>query len=232
MRSILLILLLFYCSSCAKILYKRAAKSFHEHRQESPYDAIIVPGYPYSGTSWNRILQLRIHWANFLYQKGYADNIIFSGGAVATRFVESKIMASYAEGLGVDPQHIFMESQAEHSTENVYYSYRLAKELGFQHVALATDPFQNSFMEKFTKKFDLPIASLPMVIDTIRKMDTYEPCIDSMRSIKKDFVKLSEKENFFERFRGTLGKNIIWHREDLKKKKFQRRFKDRTVSNE
>jgi hypothetical protein len=29
--------------------------------------------------------------------------------------------------------------------------------------------------------------------------------------------------------KGTMGKYIIWHEEDLKKKKYRRRFKDRMV---
>lgn len=173
--------------------------------------------------------KMRIHWAKYLYNQGYTKNIIFSGSAVATPYVESKVMALYAEELGIPKDRIFTEEKAEHSTENVYYSYRLAKELGFRKIALASDPFQSSYMGKFMRKFEIPVALLPTVIDTLKVLNLYEPAIDPASTMKEGFVKLSARENFFQRFKGTMGKYIIWHEEDLKKKKYRRRFKDRMV---
>ena len=223
------ILSVFLFTGCSKILYRSAEKAFHNGLKNQPYDAVIVPGFPYDGKNWDRVLKMRIHWAVYLYKEGYAKNVIFSGSAVATPYIESRIMAYYAEALGVPNKNLFTEENAEHSTENVYYSYRLAKVLGFNKIALATDPYQTGYMRKFIKKFDLPMSLLPIVIDTLKILNLHEPSIDPQNSIKKDFVKLSERENFFQRFRGTMGQYIRWHDEDLKKKKYKRRFKDRIV---
>ncbi|MCF0052356.1 YdcF family protein [Dyadobacter sp. LJ53] len=216
-------------SGCGKMLYRSAEKAFNKGIKESPYDAVIVPGFPHNGKNWDMVLQMRIHWAHYLYTKGYTKNIIFSGSAVATPFVESKVMASYAHALGVPLENIFTEEKAEHSTENVYYSYRLGKDLGFTKLALATDPIQTSYMRRFIKRFELPIGLLPTVIDTLKVMNLYEPKVDLKTATREGFVKLSDRENFFERFRGTMGKYIIWHEEDLKKKKHRRKFKDRII---
>ncbi|WP_229253998.1 YdcF family protein [Dyadobacter sp. NIV53] len=224
--SFLLVLLL---SGCNRIFYRSAAKAFHKGIENQPYDAVIVPGFPFNGKNWDMVLKMRIHWAAYLYQRGYTKNVIFSGSAVATSFVESRVMATYAEALGIPAKNIFTEEKAEHSTENVYYSYRLAKKLGFTKIALATDPIQTSYMRKFIKKFDLPIGLLPTVIDTLKIMNLYEPVIDSKSTVRKGFVKLSDRENFFQRFRGTMGQYIQWHEEDLKKKRYRRRFKDRII---
>jgi uncharacterized SAM-binding protein YcdF (DUF218 family) len=224
--SVLVSLLL---SGCGKMLYRSAEKAFEKGSRQAPYDAVIVPGFPYNGQKWDMVLQLRIHWAHYLYAKGYTKNIIFSGSAVATPYVESRIMASYAQALGVPREHIFTEEKAEHSTENVYYSYRLAKDLGFSKIALATDPVQTSYMRRFIKRFQLPIGLLPTVIDTVKTINVYEPKIDPNEAIKADFVKLSDREGFFKRFRGTMGGYIYWHEEDLKTKKYRRRYKDRTI---
>ncbi len=194
-----------------------------------PYDAVIVPGFPYNGQNWERVLKMRIHWAKFLYEKGYAQNIIFSGSAVATPYIESRVMAAYAEELGIPAGNLFTEEKAEHSTENVYYSFCMARDLGFRKVALATDPYQNSYMRKFVSKFDLPIAFLPTVLDTLRSLDMQEPRVDLHNTMGKSFVKLSHRENFFQRFRGTLGGYIVWHEKDIKKKKFAKRFKNRII---
>jgi uncharacterized SAM-binding protein YcdF (DUF218 family) len=224
--SVLITLLL---SGCGKMLYRSAAEAFQKGLKEQPYDAVIVPGFPHNGEKWDMILQMRIHWAHYLYSRGYTKNIIFSGSAVATPYVESKVMANYAHALGVPMENLFTEEKAEHSTENVYYSYRLAKDLGFSKLALATDPIQTSYMRRFIKRFDLPIGLLPTVVDTLQIMNLYEPKVDQLLARREGFVKLSDRENFFQRFRGTMGKYIVWHEEDLKKKRFRRRYKDRMI---
>ena len=206
-----------------------AAGEYRNGVANQPYDAIIVPGFPYNGQNWDRVHAMRIIWAKFLFDKGYTKNVIFSGSAVATPYIESRIMADYAEALGLPKNILFTEERAEHSTENVYYSYRLAKEKGFAKIALATDPYQNGYMKKFMRKFDLPIALLPVLIDTLRTLDHFEPKIDPSVSIKNGFVKLSERQHFFARFKGTIGKYIVWHEEDLKKERFRRRFKNRMI---
>jgi uncharacterized SAM-binding protein YcdF (DUF218 family) len=216
-------------SGCSKMLFKSSAKAFHKGIEDGPYDAVIVPGFPYDGQNWDRVHVMRIIWAKFLFEKGYTKNIIFSGSAVATPYIESQVMAYYAEAIGIPKVNLFTEERAEHSTENVYYSYRLAKEKGFSKIALATDPYQTSFMRKFMRKFELPIALLPIVIDTLRTLDHTEPRIDAKPALKSGFVKLSEREGFFKRFKGTIGKYIVWHEEDLKKERYRRRFKNRMV---
>ena len=228
-RLLTLLTLLGLTSGCTKIWYRSAEKAYHKGVENQPYDAIIVPGFPFNGEKWDMVLQMRIHWAKYLYQKGYTKNVIFSGSAVATHFTESKVMATYAEALGIPGENLFTEEKAEHSTENVYYSYRLAMTLGFKMIALATDPIQTSYMRKFIKKFELPIGLLPTVIDTLKILDLYEPEINPEKAIRKDFVKLSSRENFFQRFKGTMGQYIVWHEEDLKKKRFRRRFKNRMI---
>lgn len=215
---------------CAKIYYRSADKAFQKGLKDQPYDAIIVPGFPFQGKEWDMVHKMRIHWAYYLYTNGYTKNVIFSGSAVATPYVESKVMSYYAVALGLPAKNIFIEEKAEHSTENVYYSYRLAKKLGFNKIALATDPFQSSYMGKFIRKFELPVALLPIVIDTLKVLNLYEPLIDSKPAIRKGFVKLSARENLFQRLKGTMGKYIIWHEEDLKKKKYRRRFKKRMIA--
>lgn len=215
---------------CRKSFNNSAKKSFVNGIKKQPFDAIIVPGYPYNGVTWDSTIKMRVYWAKYLFDHGYAKNIIFSGGAIATKYIESRIMAAYANVLGIPYVHLFTEENAEHSTENVYYSYRLAKGYGFEKIALATDPFQNGFMEKFVRKYELPIDFLPMVVDSVSKLSTFEPEIDPKSTIKKDFIKLSDRENFFQRFRGTLGMNIRWYEDDLKKNKFKRRYRERIVT--
>ena len=174
----------------------------------APYDAIIVPGVPYNDEYWTRVLMGRIHWSFYLYKNGYAKNIIYSGSAVYTPYVEAKIMAMYAKKMGIPEENIFVETQAEHSVENVYYSYNLAQEKGFTKVALATDPYQSKWMEGPSKRMDVPIDFIPFSTDLQDTMDIPEYEIDEEKAYVQDFISLTERKNFFQRLKGTLGRNI------------------------
>lgn len=202
-------------SSCA-FIRSQPNEILESARASESYDVIIVPGHPYKGESWSTTMNYRIAWSVYLYKSGLAENIIFSGNSVYSEYVEAKVMAKYAIGLGVPAEHIFLDTNAEHSTENVYYSYRVAKENGFKRIALATDPFQNISLNKFIRRHQLDIAQIPAVFDTIGPPSKSEPLIDPSSARNTSFVSIKEKEGFFKRFGGTLGKNIIWLEEDLK----------------
>ena len=98
----------------------------------------------------------RVYWAKFLFDKGIAKNIMFSGSSVYSPYYESIIMSMYAEAIGIPKENIFIETKAEHTTENVYYSYKKALELGFKNIAVASDPFQTKMVSRFTRKKSKP----------------------------------------------------------------------------
>jgi uncharacterized SAM-binding protein YcdF (DUF218 family) len=127
---------------------------------------------------------------------------------VYTPYVEAKIMALYGEALGIAPDHIYVEGRAEHSTENIYYSYYLAKEKGFKKIAVATDPFQTRMLRSYPRKERLKVAFLPMIIDTLKKMDKKEPKIDYQQAKASNFKSIIDRESRWKRVRGTMGKNV------------------------
>lgn len=196
-----------YCSlfvpSSGK-LYKRALK---KHPQ---YDAVIVPGVPFYPPDWDKPMLMRVVWAVHLYKRGLTKNIIMSGSAVYTPYVEAKIMKQYAMALGVPEKHIFVEDKAEHSTENVWYGFKLAKKLGFQTVALCSDPFQTRLLHRFGKKRTKGLEFLPTLFDTLRTLSHDTPPIE-YKQLKLDtasFIPLPQRESKWRRLRGTWGKNI------------------------
>lgn len=185
-----------------KKLYRRALKS-------QPYDVIIVPGCPYDGKNWSTAMKGRVIWADYLVEKGIAKNVIFSGASVYSPYVEGKVMGLYAEALGTPKEKIFIEDKAEHSTENIYYSYMMAKQLGFKKIAVASDPFQSNLLMRFSRiRFELPIAHIPFVIDTLEKIDDVTPVIDPSSAKVENFKSIVETQSSRQRRRGTFGKNI------------------------
>ena len=85
----------------------------------APFDAIIIPGIPYEGRGWDSVMKARVLWSWILYKNGIAKNVIYSGAAVYTPYVEARIMGLYGEKLGIPAEHIFFDTLARHSTENV-----------------------------------------------------------------------------------------------------------------
>ncbi len=156
-------------------------------------------------------MKARVYWSKYLYDKGITKNIMYSGSAVYTPFKEAEVMALYAEALGVPKEHIFTETQAEHSTENIYFSYRKAKKLGFARIALASDPFQTKMLGNFCKKrLNNDVGLIPMVFDTLRMLEPsmIDPPIDSMRAYTQNFIPLPKRESWWQRLRGTMGGRI------------------------
>ncbi|MDF2438733.1 MAG: hypothetical protein K0Q95_3109 [Bacteroidota bacterium] len=179
---------------CYNTIY-RPTYLFSKAVEQKPLDAIIVPGIPFDGLKWGFVMKWRVFWSVFLYRTGVAKNIIYSGGAVYTPYTESMIMALYAEKLGIPREHIFIETNAEHTTENLYYSWQLAKEKGFKKIAFATDPFQSLQIAPYIPKFDIDVTLLPSVIYFMEHMPVVtDPEIESYKAYKLNFVSIRERE--------------------------------------
>jgi uncharacterized SAM-binding protein YcdF (DUF218 family) len=185
---------------------------FNKTLRSAPYEVVIVPGFPYNDEQEkvNFIHRLRIFWAHHLVTTGVAGNIIFSGSAVHTPYVEAEIMAQYARSLGIPDENIFVETRAEHSTENLFYGYALARELGFSRIAVATDPFQSQLIKRNTTQDDLDVdyiaAKATWTLNKYKDADLSlaDPCA----AYVENFVPLAERISKEERKLGTAGERF------------------------
>jgi vancomycin permeability regulator SanA len=200
------LIMLLILNSCS--FSSRTCNKYLEEAAENPFDVIIVPGVPFENGQWGHTMKGRVYWSKHLYDIGATKNIIYSGNAVYTPFIEAEIMALYAKKLGIDPHHIFVEILAEHSTENIYYGYRMARKLGFERIALASDPFQTKMLKRYVqKRVSQDVGFIPMVIDSLKVMQSAmsDPEIDFQQAYVNNFVPITERQHMIERFRGTRG---------------------------
>lgn len=168
-------------------------QAFAQTRLAEPYDAVIVPGIPFDGGEWGWLMKTRVYWAKYLFDQGLARNLIFSGSAVHSPYVEADIMAMYALELGIPADNIFTENQALHTTENVDYSYLICQRECFRRVAVATDPFQTLLLKSYVGKRQLPIHCIPAVLGITNAMDTFSLSIDPSSAFVADHVPLKER---------------------------------------
>jgi uncharacterized SAM-binding protein YcdF (DUF218 family) len=203
MRKLLaLIVILLFALSCASPL-----RSYQKALPGAPYDVIIVPGIPYQDNDWNsNVMRSRVVWSCFLYSRGIARHIIYSGSAVYSPYVEGKIMALHALALGIPEDAVFSETKAEHSTENLVYSYRMAKQMGFEKIAVATDPFQSASLKTYAWDCHLHVTFIPVIADSLAAFPVDPDLhVDPTPAVVRDFIPLPKRENFIRRALGTMG---------------------------
>jgi uncharacterized SAM-binding protein YcdF (DUF218 family) len=209
-------LLVLPCLGGCAMFRPSPAKLFAKAVVDKPYEVVIVPGMPYDGKEWSSLMKARLRWSNYLLREGIANHVIYSGGAVYTPYVEAKAMALYAEALGVPKEKIYLETQAEHSTENIYYSYRLAEKLGFTKIAYATDPVQSAMLMGFSRRrFTLPITHIPFLVDTLAQMDvvSFNPVIQADSAYVDHFVSVVKRKSIWQRLKGTFGRGIPYQKQ-------------------
>ncbi|MGN6646233.1 MAG: YdcF family protein [Cytophaga sp.] len=201
-----------YLHACAYVnrrFYTEPSEYFQKALKNAPYDALIVPGFPHIKDSMTTVVQNRVYWAWYLYNKGIVKNVIFSGNSVYTPYKEAEIMAMYAVQIGIPAEHIFTDIQAEHSTENLYFSYKIAQEHRFERVAVGTESSQSSFMYSINNhRFKIPVDFIPIVYDTLKTIEMAKPAIDQDSALTADFVSIIDREGLFKRLRGTRGRRV------------------------
>lgn len=203
--TVILLLILIYGCNVTKIANRMSAEGI----AKGPYDVIIVPGIAYdTAKQQTNGFNARIIWAKQLYDRKLTKNIIFSGAACYSPYVEGQTMKMIAEAMGVPSQNVFCEVKAEHGKENVYYSWLLAQKLGFKKVALAADPYQAFFLEGFIQANIPDMGILPMSTDSLKKFYLPVPAIDASPAFVKDFVPLNKRESFGTRIKHTNHNNL------------------------
>jgi len=206
-RIILLVIGSLLFSSC--MISQKKSYGLLQEAFENPYDIIVVPGVPYEGDEISFAMSGRIFWSKYLYDKGVAKNIMYTGSDVYTPYYEAKIMALVAKELGIPDSVIYVETKAEHSTENIYYSYKKAKLLGFDRIALATDPFQAKMLKSFIKKnVSKDVGIIPFYFDSLKTVPHEDVVINDSLAYSPNFVSITERESWLKRFNGTRGKNL------------------------
>jgi uncharacterized SAM-binding protein YcdF (DUF218 family) len=111
-----------------------------------PFDAVIVPGCP--STDDGRLTRCQIEraiWASLLYRRGDVKHLIVSGAAVHSPYVEAEALAEALAALGVPPERIYLEPNALHTDENMYFSLGIAERLGFRSLAVVSQGGHASF---------------------------------------------------------------------------------------
>jgi uncharacterized SAM-binding protein YcdF (DUF218 family) len=122
-----LILGLFAWGYLARRLAPRANTSL------AHFDAIVVLGDPADEDGNPTPTELaRVTEAVREYERGTAEHLIFTGGAVKNQFVEAEVMARTAQAQGIPASAVVVEPKARDTIQNACYAVRQMKARGWE----------------------------------------------------------------------------------------------------
>jgi uncharacterized SAM-binding protein YcdF (DUF218 family) len=115
--------------------------AFSKKNQLVKTDTAIVLGTAVWNGEPSPVLKERINHAVWLYENGYVENIIFTGGRTGSnKLAESEVSRVYAIQQKVDPDDIYIETESKITEQNFKYANKVADKQGFQTFTVVSDP--------------------------------------------------------------------------------------------
>ena len=115
--------------------------SYGHKDEKQPSDAIIVLGAGVFNDYMSPVFRERINHGIWLYENGYADYIIFTGGyPEGSTKSESAAAKEYAMERGIPEGAIFTEEISRTTDDNLRYAKEIMDENGFETAIIVSDP--------------------------------------------------------------------------------------------
>ncbi|MBU4332567.1 YdcF family protein [Patescibacteria group bacterium] len=126
-------------------------------------DAIVVLG----ASQWNGtpspVLKARLDQAYLLYQKGYAPNIILTGGIGREENIsESQVGKNYLIKKGLREEAILIEEKAHTSWQSLNQVAQIVQTNNFDSIILVSDGFHLMRLKKMAKDLNLKAFAFPV----------------------------------------------------------------------
>ncbi|AJS58564.1 YdcF family protein [Paenibacillus sp. IHBB 10380] len=115
--------------------------SFSDKVQLVKTDVAVVLGAAAWDDEPSPVLRERVNHSIWLYENGYVDKIIFTGGkGKGDKFAESEVAREYAINNNVNSEDILIETKSKVTEENLRYAYDIATEKNFETFTIISDP--------------------------------------------------------------------------------------------
>jgi len=125
-------------------------------------DAAIILGAAVWNDTPSPVFRERINHGIRLYQEGYVDKLIFTGGYGEGSLVsDAQIAMNYAVQQGVPPEDIWIEEKSKITQENLYYARQIMQENGLEQVLIVSDPLHMKRAMRMAKDLEIAAYSSP-----------------------------------------------------------------------
>jgi uncharacterized SAM-binding protein YcdF (DUF218 family) len=128
----------------------------------APADCIIVLGAGTNGTTPNAVFRERLHHAVTLYQEGYADTILLTGGySPGNEHSDAYIAGQYLQSLGIPTEAILLEEQSTITQENLEFAKEIMENEDLSTCILVSDPLHMKRSMMMAKDYEIEAVSSP-----------------------------------------------------------------------
>jgi len=129
---------------------------------EDKSDVIIVLGTSIKDGKVSSVYRERINHGIYLYNKGLAKKIVFTGGlGKGQSETESSVAKKYALTQGIPNEAIITEEKSISTYENFKYSKQLMDSLGFKTALIVSDPHHMKRAMTFANYYNIKSKPSP-----------------------------------------------------------------------
>lgn len=155
--ALLLAAVTLYSLLCALSIVRYA-----ERDEAAPADCIIVLGAGTNGKIPNAVFRERLHHAVTLYEGGYADIILLTGGySPGNEHSDAWIAGQYLLELGIPEDAILLEERSTITQENLQFAKEIMESEGFSTCILVSDPLHMKRSMMMAKDYEIEAYSSP-----------------------------------------------------------------------
>lgn len=139
-------------------------------------DAAIVLGAGVLNDKPSPVFQERINHGIWLYENGYVDKIIFTGGkSKNNEYSDSFIARRYAIEKMVLPENIYIEEQSTITQENISYAKQIIENNNISTVIIVSDPLHMKRAMLMAKDNNITAYSSPTPTTRYKTLKTKLP---------------------------------------------------------
>lgn len=144
--------------------------------EKQPSDVVIVLGAAISDGEVSPVYRERINHAIYLYENGYVDYIILTGGFGEGSFKsDSQVAKEYALSQGIPEERILIEEKSTITEENLEFSKEIMDENNFETAIIVSDPLHMKRAMLMAKDYNIIAVSSPTTTSMYKSLKTKIP---------------------------------------------------------
>jgi len=139
-------------------------------------DAVIVLGAAAWHNNPSPVFLQRIRHGIYLYENGYVDYMIFTGGySPGAAYSEAYVARNYALAVGIPPESILIEEYSRTTEDHFSYAMHLIEEHDIETVILVSDPLHMMRAVRMARDAGLTAYSSPTPTSMFQTLETQIP---------------------------------------------------------
>lgn len=155
--ALLLAAVTIYSLLCAVSIVRYARRD-----EAAPADCIIVLGAGTNGKIPNAVFRERLNHAAALYQEGYSDIILLTGGySPGNEHSDAWIAGEYLNALGIPEEAILLEERSTITQENLEFAGEIMETGELSTCILVSDPLHMKRSMRMAKDYEIEAYPSP-----------------------------------------------------------------------